>query len=160
MRILSVTLIALAAFILGLAAADHVPREAVAQAAPRASAPDESQALDWKSDGKTLTFANRTTLTPYLIQIRSKKGAKVPSVPTRSTGELRVPQDNVDQVYFYRLEGAIFSGSGSSSGTRATVAGRFRRPCQPPTPAADCPIPGPIPIGVQELTASVVPRLR
>ncbi len=135
-----------------------MPREAAAQAVPKASAPAASPGFDWKADDKTVTFVNKTTLVPYLAQIRFKKGAKVPSVPTRSTGELRVPQADVDQIYFYRLEGAIFSGSGSA--TRAAVAWRFRGPCQPPGSVAGCPIPGPIPIGVQELTASVVPRLR
>ena len=149
MRILTVTLIALAAFILGLAAADHVPREAAAQAAPRASAPAASQGFDWKSDGKTLTFVNRTTLIPYLAQIRFKKGAQAPSVPTRSAGELRVPQANVDQIYFYRLEGALFCDR---------LSCRFRRPCEPPATVADCPIPGPIPIGVRELMANLVPK--
>ena len=164
MRILSVTLIALAAFLLGLAVAGHMPREAAAQAVSQEAAPAVSPGFDWKADGKTVTFVNKTTLVPYLAQIRFKKGAKVPSVPTRSTGELRVPQADVDQIYFYRLEGAIFSGSGSSSGsssgTRAAVAFRFRGPCEPPGSVAGCPIPGPIPIGIRELTASVVPRQR
>lgn len=160
MRILSVTLIALAAFLLGLAVADHVPREAAAQAVSQEAAPAESLGFNWKTDGKTVTFVNKTTLVPYLAQIRFKKGAKVPSLPARSTGELRVPQADVDQIYFYRLEGAIFSGSGSSSssGTRAAVAWRFRGPCEPPGSVAGCPIPGPIPIGIRELTVSVVPR--
>lgn len=158
MRILSVTLIAFAAFLLGLAVADHVPREAAAQDVSQEAAPAESLGFDWKADAKTVTFVNKTALVPYLAQIRFKKGAKVPSLPTRSTGELRVPQADVDQIYFYRLEGAIFSGSGSSSQTRATVAWRFRRPCQPPARLVDCPIPGPIPIGVQELMVNVVPK--
>lgn len=157
MRILPVTLIALAAFLLGLAAG-HVPREAAAQADSQEAAPAESLGFDWKADGKTVTFVNKTTLVPYLAQIRFKKGAKVPSLPTRSTGELRVPQAIVDQIYLYRLEGAIVSGSGSSTGTRAAVTWRFRGPCEPPGSVAGCPIPGPIPIGIRELTASVVPR--
>jgi len=118
-------LIALAAFILGLAAGGRVPREAAAQA--QAAAPTaRPEGLDWKNDGKFLTVTN-TAQAPFLVEVRLKKGAAALSPPlaTRATGSLRVPLRDLDSVGIYRIEAA------------ALCSPRDCRPCR----FNDCPIP-------------------
>src|SRR5262245_7188178 len=100
MRSLTITtLIAFAAFLLGLSLGGQAPREAGAQT--KATAKPEG--LTWKSDGKAWTFTNEAKA-PYLVEVRLKKGSPAlsPALPTRSTGSVKVPAGNLDSVGLYR----------------------------------------------------------
>ncbi|HKH45314.1 MAG TPA: hypothetical protein VKM72_11665 [Thermoanaerobaculia bacterium] len=127
LRPLSATaLIALAAFVLGLAAGGRVPREAAAQTEAAVAPTARPEGLDWKSDGKFLTITN-VAQAPYLVEVRLKKGAAALSPPlaVRPVGSLRVPLRDLDSVGIYRIEAAALCGP------------RDCRPCR----LGDCPIP-------------------
>jgi hypothetical protein len=124
-------LIAVAAFVLGLAAAP---------------APAKPPGLDWKNDGKYLTVTNAAPA-PYLVEVRLKKGAPAlsPPLPVRAIGGVRVPLRNVDSINLYRIEAvAMCSGNGC-------------RPCDT-IGGGDCPAPPRPPFTTQDSLATLHAR--
>jgi len=141
MRSLSVSaLIALAAFVLGLAAGGRAPRDASAASA----APSDPV---WKSDGKTLTLTNNSTGIAYLAIGKLRKAGGAAPVPVRAAGQAALPIADVNGLVVYRVQAALLCERNGC------------RPCQPPlTPVTDCPIPPPIPIGAERYQVNLGPR--
>jgi hypothetical protein len=145
MRSLSASvLIALAAFVLGLAAAGRAPRDASAAAAASAAPAGPV----WKSDGKNLTLTNSSTDTAYLAIGKLRKAGGAAPAPARAAGQVVLPVADVNGLVIYRVQAALLCERNGC------------RPCQP-TPLSrvtDCPIPPPIPIGAESYEVNLGPR--
>jgi hypothetical protein len=131
MRSLSwAALLAVAAFALGFAA-DNLPA-----------------GFDWKSDGKSLILTNSAPGLSFLGVGKLAAGSPAPPVPTHAAGQVKIPLQNVNGLVVYRVEAVLVCERNGC------------RPCHPAasTPATDCPIPPPIPIGRDRYQVSIDPK--